>query len=100
MLDEPLADTRGTYRSAINEYVIHEMTFFGPASATGMCEHGAPHSHGALCKALRRLRARGLLTVENVVVETTPRVVYRKNYTLTTDGRELATKWGITTNDD
>jgi|SRR5688500_14760394 len=99
MDDEPLAGTRGTYRSAINEYVLNEIVFNGPTSAIELWNNGAPHSHGALSKALRRLRARDLLTVEEVVTETIPRVVRRKNYTLTTTGRELANSWGITDED-
>jgi hypothetical protein len=43
------------------------------------------------------MRARGLLTVESVVTETRPRVVRRKNYTLTPTGHELANKWGVGT---
>jgi hypothetical protein len=99
MNDEPLAEKRGTYRSAINEYVLTEIVYHGPTSAIGLWNHGAPHSHGALSKALRRLRARDLLTVEEVVTETIPRVVRRKKYTLTATGRELANSWGITNED-
>lgn len=94
MNDEPLAEKRGTYRSAINEYVMRELVY-GPCSAIGLEELGGPHTHGAISKALRRMRARGLLTVESVVTETRPRVVHRKNYTLTNTGIELANKWGI-----
>lgn len=95
MNDEPLAEIRGTYRSTINEFVIREL-IYGPCSAIGLEDLGVPHTHGAISKALRRMRARSLLTVESVVTETRPRTVRRKNYTLTPTGRELANKWGIT----
>lgn len=85
---------RGTYRSAINEFVIRELVI-GASSATAMAELGG-HSHGNLAKALRRLRDRGYLTSESVITETDPRIVRRKNYTLTDDGWALASKWGIT----
>lgn len=83
-----------TYRSAVNEFAMRELVW-APTSAIELTDLG-PHSHGSISKALRKMRDRGLLTMQPMITETRPRVVRRKVYTLTETGRALARQWGIT----